>query len=106
MHTIQHEGWTLVHKETGKPVVMNEVLRSNRTKQAYKVKGGTPPHKPSSTGRVWVDVDGRWDEEFFPTVFDLKWVNEIEEERMAVIEYAARAPGNDGLRTIIRYKLK
>lgn len=35
--------------------------------------GGTPPHKPSSTGRVYVrDVNGNC-QEFFPSVFNLKW---------------------------------
>ena len=35
---------------------------------------GAPPHKPSSTGRIWV-VHGEkgWVEEYFPSVFDCKW---------------------------------
>jgi len=35
------------------------------------IVGGRAPHKPSSTGRVWT-ADGR---EYFPSVFDMKWVN-------------------------------
>lgn len=36
---------------------------------------GRPPHKPGSTGRVWVTepVKG-WSQEFFPGVFGLLWV--------------------------------
>ena len=32
------------------------------------LRGGKPPHKPSSTGRVWTDAG-----EFFPSVFGLAW---------------------------------
>jgi len=40
---------------------------------------GAPPHKPASTGRIWVstpkrDEDGDWTREFFPGVFNCKWV--------------------------------
>lgn len=34
---------------------------------------GAPPHKPSSTGRVWVKRDD-WSREFFPGVFGCKWM--------------------------------
>jgi len=34
------------------------------------IVGGRAPHKPGSTGRVWT-ADGR---EYFPSVFDMKWV--------------------------------
>lgn len=68
MHTIQHEGWTLVHKETGKPVAMNEKVEDFRGDKDIVI-GGRPPHKPSSTGHVWVKGGG----EFYPSVFGLKW---------------------------------
>jgi hypothetical protein len=35
------------------------------------IVGGRAPHKPGSTGRVWT-ADGR---EYYPSVFDMKWVN-------------------------------
>lgn len=36
--------------------------------------GATPPHKPSSTGRVYVrDEDGHQCE-YYPSVYGLKWV--------------------------------
>ena len=35
---------------------------------------GRPPHKPSSTGRIWVKrKDEDWGQEFFPSVFNCKW---------------------------------
>jgi len=41
----------------------------------YIVKGGVPPHKEGSTGRVWVsDITNRHNEEFFPSVCGLKWL--------------------------------
>ena len=36
---------------------------------------GQPPHKPGSTGRIWVREWGQnWSQEFFPGVFNCKWV--------------------------------
>jgi len=39
--------------------------------EVHTIIGGRAPHKPSSTGRVWT-ADGR---EYYPGVFDMKWVN-------------------------------
>lgn len=39
----------------------------------YKVEGGTAPHKPGSTGRVWTDKG-----EYYPSVIKCKWVPEHE----------------------------
>lgn len=36
--------------------------------EEHTLKGGEPPHKPSSTGRVWTDHG-----EFYPSVFRLEW---------------------------------
>ena len=51
----------------------------------FKIDGGTPPHKPSSTGRIygrWFSVDENDDEivdqstsEYYPQVFNLVWVD-------------------------------
>lgn len=38
------------------------------------IVGGAPPHKPSSTGRVYTEDGGS----FFPSVVGCKWVNECE----------------------------
>jgi hypothetical protein len=39
----------------------------------YRITGGRAPHKPESTGRVYVK-NRSGEREFFPGVFDLKWV--------------------------------
>ena len=71
---IQKQGWTLWHQDGRGVVHENELVRSSKD-EAYVVKGGTPPHKPSSTGRVWVTLadDSTWNREFFPTVFNMAW---------------------------------
>ena len=73
--SIVKQGWKLIHSETGEDVFEKELVRG-RDNEAWVVEGGTPPHKPSSTGRVWVrDLDiPEWNREFFPQVFDMKWV--------------------------------
>lgn len=73
--SIVKQGWNLIHKETGEAVQAKELVRG-RHNEAWVVEGGTPPHKPSSTGRVWVRAldDTTWNREFFPQVFNMKWV--------------------------------
>ena len=64
--------WVLDH-ENGKSTKQGETLTSFRGTTATLL-GGTPPHKPSSTGRVYVrDANGNC-QEFFPSVFNLKWI--------------------------------
>jgi hypothetical protein len=71
---ITKKGWALVHKETGTGVTEKEIVMS-KDDVSWIVQGGTPPHKPSSTGRVWVAKNGgEWNREFFPTVFNLEWM--------------------------------
>jgi len=51
----------------------------------FRIQGGTPPHKPSSTGRIfgrWFSVDENDGEivsestnEYYPQVFNLSWVD-------------------------------
>lgn len=65
--------WTLVHISTGKPVTPNEVVFDFRGKGNFITKG-EPPHKPSSTGRVYA----RNNECYYPSVFGLKWINKGE----------------------------
>ena len=60
--------WTLVHKDTSAPVQVGETVKSFRGDEQI-VLGGTPPHKPSSSGKVWVE-----NAEYYPDVFGLKWI--------------------------------
>jgi hypothetical protein len=68
VNEVNYGEWRLVHERTGKPVLVGDVIFDFRG-NAATVKGGMPPNKPSSTGRVWVEGG-----EYFPSVFDLKWV--------------------------------
>jgi hypothetical protein len=65
---ITYDNWTLQHAD-GTPVCVGETLTTHRD-ETYVITGGRPPHKPSSTGRVWVEGGG----EYFPSVFNIKWV--------------------------------
>jgi hypothetical protein len=61
--------WKLINEKTGEPVVFGESYPDFRGDLEIIV-GGIPPHKPGSTGRVETK-GGRL---YFPTVFNLKWV--------------------------------
>lgn len=41
--------------------------------EAWTLEGGAPPHKPASTGRVYVRQGESGGREFFPGVFNLEW---------------------------------
>jgi hypothetical protein len=75
MKEIKYDNWTLVHSADNKPACIGEVLESH-SGERYAIEGGRPPHKPASTGRVWVEGGG----EFFPGVFKLKWVEQTTQE--------------------------
>lgn len=53
--------------EDGQPVALNQVVKSFRGERA-KVKGGSAPHKSSSTGLVDTDHGS-----YYPGVYGLKW---------------------------------
>jgi hypothetical protein len=63
-------GWILVDEKTNVPVKMNQMIVSFRGEE-MKLLGGSPPYKPSSTGKVWVENG-----EYYPGVFNLKWVEQ------------------------------
>lgn len=62
---------TLVFEKNLKPVCMGQKVRK------YIVTGGRAPHKPESTGRVYVSGIGKngLNREFFPNVFNMKWIS-------------------------------
>ena len=76
--------WVLLN-EMGELVPTGTFLKSNRDEQAgrrFELQGGTPPHKPSSTGKVygkWSAIDDNVDvvlganSEYYPQVFGLAW---------------------------------
>lgn len=73
MQAIAKDGWILVHRASGWPVVMHEICADFRG-NAHLITGGEPPHKPSSTGRVYVTGGS----EFYPSVYDMKWIRSSE----------------------------
>tara|TARA_R110000764_G_scaffold7216_4_gene25982 strand:- start:474 stop:710 length:237 start_codon:yes stop_codon:yes gene_type:complete len=72
---ILKQGWTLVNKETKDDVNIKDLIKTFREEE-WILEGGIPPHKPSSTGRVWVSSVGNpnWNREFYPSVFNMKWI--------------------------------
>lgn len=76
MNAITKDGWALLCK--GQPVFEGTKLTCSRG-EVYVVTGGRPPHKPGSTGRVWVHGVGKGDistREYFPSVVDCAWVRQ------------------------------
>ena len=63
--------WVLVHKDGGREVKVNEVLKS-ASGEKFTYKSGVPPHKSSSTGKILVVRKG-FERIFYPGVFNLKW---------------------------------
>lgn len=67
------ENWKLIDLGSGEPVPVGEILRS-AVGDEYVFTGGRPPHKPSSTGRVYVkEVEVGREQEYFPSVFNCEW---------------------------------
>jgi hypothetical protein len=64
---------TLVFEKNLSPVCVGQKVRN---RDSYIVSGGRAPHKPSSSGRVYVKTVGgdRMGREFFPHVFNMKWI--------------------------------
>lgn len=65
-----HDGrkWLLIDEVTRRSVKEGEVLKDFRG-DADTIVGGAAPHKPSSTGRVYVESGAS----FYPSVFGLVW---------------------------------
>lgn len=63
--------WVLCwDSDLAEPVLKGSTAISYRGHAAVII-GGRAPHKPGSTGKVWT-ADGR---EYYPGVFDMKWVD-------------------------------
>jgi hypothetical protein len=61
------DSWKLVDQK-GKEIEEGAHVKDFRG-DYHEINGGRPPHKPSSTGRIWTSRG-----ESFPSVCDLKWV--------------------------------
>ena len=64
----------LVNVKTGAPVTKGDVA-TLRDQPGWVISGGRAPHKPGSTGRVWVqDPRTSAEQEYFPGVVDTQWM--------------------------------
>lgn len=59
--------------QTGERAELGKVYADFRGDE-WVLEGGRPPHKPSSSGFVWVrDTAGRMSREFYPFVIGMTW---------------------------------
>jgi hypothetical protein len=64
----------LIKETTGQELKIGDTVKTFDGEEAV-LKGFREPHKPSSTGRVYVRLSERsFDEEFFPSVIGAKFV--------------------------------
>jgi hypothetical protein len=68
-----NEMMMLVNCTTGVPVHVGDTARTFRGEEVI-VLGGEPPRNENSTGRVHVEVEGKYHMEYFPNVIDAKWI--------------------------------
>lgn len=58
------------------PVLKGEVHGTSRGEEVI-VTGGRSPHKPSSTGKIWVKYKDGYTLEYYPSVIGARWVRLI-----------------------------
>lgn len=71
--------WVLVHASSGEAV--NEgtpLLGGPADDEPHNLLGGTAPHKSDSSGRIEVGIEGVWCSQYFPGVYNFKWVPEAQ----------------------------
>ena len=68
---IVKDAWRLVDDKD--QLVQTGAVYIGRDGLKFIVNGGQPPHKPSSSGRVYGDWETGHSGEYFPHVFDLVW---------------------------------
>lgn len=67
--------YVLVEKGSGHPVGRGITVTSFRGDKTT-LTGGMAPHKPSSTGKVWVEM-GTSNVEMGPSAYGLKWEKDL-----------------------------
>lgn len=65
--------YTLAYEFDSVPAKLDTALAASDGAE-FMLVGGRAPHKPGSTGRVWVTNADLATLEFYPGVFGLKWV--------------------------------
>ena len=65
----------LIHSATQKEMRFGDLVETFRGERGV-LQGFTPPHKPSSTGKVYVLVDGsNFQNQWYPSVIGCEFVN-------------------------------
>ena len=64
----------LIKESTGETIKTGDIVQDFRGHR-WMLEGGREPHKPSSSGFVWLrSIDGRGtSREFYPSVIGAKW---------------------------------
>lgn len=62
----------LVYSQTGKEVQLGDAVTTSRGDKAI-VRDIVKPHKPASTGRVEIEIDGG-NALFYPSVIGAEWI--------------------------------
>lgn len=79
----------LVNKD-GMPVFRGDVVFLERDGEVIpcKVTDLQEPHKPSSTGRVYVEeIETGWKQGYFPSVFGMVWVGRRDQNQQLLTGY-------------------
>ena len=67
-------GPVLIDRTTGKRLKIGDTVTNFRGEESVLTGTCPPPHKSSSTGRVYVKTDGsRYEGEYFPSVYNAEW---------------------------------
>lgn len=67
--------WVLIHEKSGTIVCVGETIKSRNGNA--RITGGRPPQHAGSSGRVWIGKKKSFiTNEYFPHVFDLKWIQD------------------------------
>ena len=69
MEYITNKDYSLVIEATGEICAIGQSYQDFRGDMVTLISFGSPPHKPSSTGRIATNQG-----EFFPSVIGAKWV--------------------------------
>lgn len=70
---MKKDGWTLTRSDGTEVNIGDALTYSNGLETTCQ--GGAVPHKPGSTGRVWVG-EKNVEREYYPSVFNLTWVKD------------------------------
>jgi len=71
---IRRGKWALAHRDNLHPAVEGELMQTNMG-ETWCLVAGTPPHKPSSSGYVFVTDSDGGGREFYAHVFELVWID-------------------------------